>query len=267
MNRLATRLKRRVLTPVIEVFFPSRCWASDVPVPPEALGLSDSSREAIARGLDMPYCTRCGMTTGPYTANDRRTPCVPCARRNLGVASVARVGTFDPPLSELVKKLKFHSRWELAALLAPFVVQAIERQQAAYGLRIDALVPVALHWRRRFSRGFNQAEEIVLAMHRLKGWPVVHGLRRVRATSEQSLTESVAQRRENLDKAFVGRAGGELAEKHVWLIDDVCTTGATIHAAAMGLRRLPKEERPARVHAAVVCVTDKSVAVRDTPEA
>jgi ComF family protein len=197
------------------------------------------------------------MGTGPYTRNDAKARCGQCEGRSVGVASLARVGTFDPPLSELVKRLKFQKRWEIAAIIAPFVVQAIELQAATYGLQIDALVPVALHWRRRFSRGFNQAEELARAMTKIAGWETVGAIKRVRATHEQSLTLSVNQRRENLENAFVAREIRNLAGKHVWLIDDVCTTGATIRAAALAFHRLPKELRPARVHAAVVCVTDR----------
>jgi ComF family protein len=222
------------------------------------LGLSPGVRERIARGIAFPYCARCGMGTGPYTRNDAKARCGQCAGRSIGVASIARVGTFDPPLSDLVKRLKFQKRWEIAAIMAPFMVQAIEMQAATYGLKVDALVPVALHWRRRFSRGFNQAEELARAMGRIAGWEVVGALKRVRATHEQSLTQSVHQRRENLESAFVAREIKGFAGKHFWLIDDVCTTGATIRAAALAFRRLPKELRPARLHAAVVCVTDRT---------
>jgi ComF family protein len=257
-GRALRRAATRVGVPVIETIFPSRCWASGVPTEPADGGLSAGAREAAARMIELPYCARCGMTTGPYTRFDAKDRCVNCSDRNLGVAAVARVGTFDPPLSDLVKRLKFEKRWEIAPLMGAFLVQAIQRQATAYGLAVDALVPVPLHWRRRLARGFNQAEEIARAAGKIAGWPAADALRRVKATGEQSLTESAAQRRENLDTAFEVRRPAAVAGKAVWLVDDVCTTGATLHAAAMALRRLPKDMGPARVYAAVMCVTDRT---------
>jgi ComF family protein len=257
MKSAAVQIARRVLVPVIETLLPSRCWATDVAITSADGGLSKAAREAIALGLETRYCARCGMGTGPHTRHDRANPCVNCAKRKLGVTTIARAGVFSPPLSELVKIHKFAKRWELAELLAPFVVQAIEKQAAEYGLKVDLLVPIPLHWRREFSRGFNQAEEIARAMRKLKGWPMAKGVRRVRGGKQQSLTQSAEQRHENMSEAFAAKASEKLAGKHVWLIDDVCTTGATIHAAALALKRLPKELRPARIHAAVVCVTDR----------
>ena len=65
-------------------------------------------------------------------------------------------------------------------------------------------------------------------------------------------------RLENLRGAFTLVRGAEkrLAGKHVWLVDDVTTTGATIHAAASALRKLAKGHKAASINAAVVCVTD-----------
>lgn len=258
MNSLVMRLRRTLVAPVVETVFPSRCWVTDVPISSGDMGLAPDVRRQIAEGIEFPYCARCGMNTGPYTANDRRNRCGQCDQRNLGVATIARVGVFAEPLSTLVKHIKFRKLWELAGLVAPFMVQAIEQQAHRQRTPVDALVPVALHWRRRYSRGFNQAEEIAIAMSRLKGWPVLHALRRVRATVEQSHAQSVTARRENLDRAFEAKMKVDVAGKHIWLIDDVCTTGATIHAAAVAFKRLPKELRPAGIHAAVVCATDRT---------
>jgi ComF family protein len=209
-------------------------------------------RHTIARGLIWPYCTRCGATTGQFADHSKANPCVRCTVRNLGVKTIARTGTFDPPLSTLVKKLKFNNRPEIAPILAPFLYQAITLR----GLPVDALVPVPLHWRRKISRGYNQSEELARSVAAISGWHVAHVLRRIKQTPEQSHAQSVPQRIENLRGAFGCSLTPALAGKNVWLIDDVCTTGATLHAAAMAFRQLPSDARPATINAAVVCVTD-----------
>lgn len=261
MSSPALRKTGRILaaigTPLLDTFLPSRCLVTDEAISATERSLSYATREKIAQGMRLRYCARCGMGTGPYTRHDRANPCVNCAQRQLGVTTIARAGVFAPPLSVLVKRQKFSKRWELADVLAPFVVQAVQQQAEEYGLKVDALIPMPLHWRRNLFRGFNQAEEIARVMGALTGWPILHAIRRVRGTKQQSLTQSAQQRHENMSDAFEAKEKVSIAGKHVWIIDDVCTTGATIHAAALAMKRLPKELRPARIHAAVVCVTDR----------
>jgi len=94
------------------------------------------------------------------------------------------------------------------------------------------VVPVPLHASRRRHRGFNQSAD--LARH--LGLPVVHALRRVRATATQAELPA-AQRHRNVRGAFaVTRAGRSLAGATVLLVDDVSTTGATLHACAAELK-------------------------------
>jgi predicted amidophosphoribosyltransferase len=135
----------------------------------------------------------------------------------------------------------------------------VRRVAEAADIPVDALVPVPLHWSRRMRRGFNQAEELTRELAALSHWPVVNALYRKKWTVAQAQTAAPSVRAENLRGAFACRRSarrGSLAGQHVWLIDDVSTTGVTLHAATMPLRRLPHELRPASINAAVICVTD-----------
>jgi len=250
------RILKALASPVIDLVLPQVCWANGAGV--VALGLSAGAREAIAALAARPFCRHCGLTVGPYESHDRNNPCGRCGRRDVGVERIARVGTFSEPLVTLVHRLKFGRSWEVAAVLAPFVYQALLRVAEDTHTPVDLLLPVPLHWSRQARRGFNQAEEIARQTAALSGWTVAHALWRKRRTAEQALTDSVTARRANLLGAFAcrRRAARQVAGKHVWLIDDVSTTGATLHAAAGALRRLPPGRRPASINAAVVCVTD-----------
>ncbi len=252
LARSMVRTLSRFSSPLVETLFPCTCWATGATITRDDLGLSPAVREEIAHGVAWPYCTRCGTTTGQYADHSKANPCTRCAVRNLGVRTIARAGTFDPPLATLVKQLKFNNRPEIAPLLAPFLYQAITLR----GLPIDALIPVPLHWRRRIQRGYNQSEELARAVSSISGWPMHNILCRIKRTPEQSHAQSALQRIENMRGAFACRPGLSLAGKNLWLVDDVCTTGATLHAAAMAFRSLPKADRPASVNAAVICVTD-----------
>src|SRR5260370_30800358 len=93
-----------------------------------------------------------------------------------------------------------------------------------------------LPWRRRFDRGFNQAALIAAQVARRRKIPLLHAVRRVRATSSQTgLTN--ARRRDNVAGAFRARRGRPLEGMRILLVDDVMTTGATGSACGAVLTR------------------------------
>lgn len=119
--------------------------------------------------------------------------------------------------------------------------------------RPDALIPLPLHPRRLRARGYDQALELARPLAKRFGLPLrTDLLTRVRDTAPQSRLDAPA-RRKNLRRAFAVRRTG-LARtplKHVVLIDDVMTTGATLHAAAEALLRAGVERVDAWVCARV----------------
>jgi len=119
----------------------------------------------------------------------------------------------------------------LARPLAAFLVRAL-----AVDAQYDAVVPVPLHWRKRWSRGFNQSELLARLIARKRGIPVWNALRRKRATAIQAGLANAGRRR-NVAGAFAVRGGHALAGKRILLIDDVMTTGATAGACASALKR------------------------------
>ncbi len=102
--------------------------------------------------------------------------------------------------------------------------------------RFDAVVPVPLHWRKQWDRGFNQAELLARPIAKRRGIPVLHALRRKRATAAQAGLAGAGRSR-NVAGAFVLKPDAQLADKKILLIDDVMTTGATAGACASALKR------------------------------
>jgi ComF family protein len=93
-----------------------------------------------------------------------------------------------------------------------------------------------LHWRKRLERGFNQSELLAKVLSKRTGIPVVNALRRRKSTTPQAgLTR--AQRRTNVAGAFEADQRERIDGRHVLLIDDVLTTGATASACAAVLKR------------------------------
>jgi ComF family protein len=103
--------------------------------------------------------------------------------------------------------------------------------------RPDALVPVPLHRARLRSRGYDQALELAKPIAHALGLPLrTDVLTRVHATSAQSSLQA-GERRRNLRGAFAipPTTTGQPMPAHIALVDDVMTTGATLHAAARAL--------------------------------
>ena len=153
------------------------------------------------------------------------------------------VGPYEGALREIVHALKYDARRSLAAPIA-----ALMRRHGADILDgADCVVPVTLHPSRRRERGFNQAVD--LARH--LGLPDVPALRRVRATRTQTGLPA-AQRHRNVRAAFSMSGGRGLTGAIVVLVDDVCTTGATLEACAAVLKRAGVREVRALTAARVV---------------
>ena len=117
----------------------------------------------------------------------------------------------------------------LSSTLSTYVEFAVPHDEM-----FDAVVPVPLHWRKRWSRGFNQAELLARPIAKRRQIPVLRALRRKRSTEVQA-TLAVAGRRRNVQGAFEARLN--VAGKRILLVDDVMTTGATASACAMALKR------------------------------
>jgi ComF family protein len=143
-------------------------------------------------------------------------------------------GSYEGVLRELIHLYKYGRVRTLSGPLADFAIAAFPRDE-----RFDAIVPVPLHWRRRWERGFNQSELLARVVARRTGIPVVPALLRVRSTTAQAGLSNTG-RRQNVTNAFRCRrrmAGRGLRGQRILLIDDVMTTGSTASACAAALKR------------------------------
>jgi len=156
--------------------------------------------------------------------------CGACLRRPPPLQATHAAFVYGFPLDRLLPRFKFHR--DLAAGRA--LGEAMATRFATLP-RPQALLPVPLHPARLRQRGYDQALELARPLARALAVPLqLDGLRRVRDTRAQSELDARARRR-NLRGAFV--AGRGALPAHVALVDDVMTTGATLHAAAVALRR------------------------------
>lgn len=157
--------------------------------------------------------------------------CGACLRRPPPLAAVHAAFVYAFPLDRLLPRFKFHHDLAAGRLLAQGMADAFRALP-----RPDALIPIPLHRARLRSRGYDQALELAKPLACALGIPLHdHVLLRRRHTSPQSELDARGRRR-NLRGAFAVSANA-MPPAHVTLIDDVMTTGATLHAAALALRR------------------------------
>jgi len=184
---------------LLDLIFPPRCGGC--------------SREGVA------WCDRCAASierVPPTTLN--------------GIPLVA-AGRLDGPLQRAIHAYKYRPRPGLAGLLAAPLPRAI----ADAHLDIPALTYVPLHPQRRRERGFNQAERLAHVLAGRLGVRVVGGLSRLRPTPAQ-VGLSQPERQVNMQGAFEWTAATP-PPYGLALVDDVCTTGATLEAAADAVAR------------------------------
>jgi ComF family protein len=171
-----------------------------------------------------PLCSGCGdpLPSWRVISIDTGT-CPRCRRRSSPIARSRAIGPYEGSLRAIVHALKYERRRSLAIELGRRIRENC--QEILDGA--DIAVPVPLHYRRRRLRGFNQAAD--LARH--LGLPVVHALRRRRATPSQTDLPA-ARRHANVRRAFALRRMAQVRGLHIVLVDDVSTTGATLEACA-----------------------------------
>jgi ComF family protein len=105
-----------------------------------------------------------------------------------------------------------------------------------YELVADVLLPVPMHENRLQRRGYNQSELLAGQLSGMISVPVRGDLiRRVRDNKPQARTTRVEERRSNMENAFTC-ISNEVSGKDIIIIDDVCTSGATLEACAAALK-------------------------------
>lgn len=192
--------------------------------------LADAA-SAAASVLLPPRCAGC-EAPGEWLCVACRAGCEPVTAR-IGRVPLRAAGPYAGPLREAVQRFKYQAERALARELGDLVA-ALVASDLALGARIDAVVPVPLHPERARWRGYDQAALLAARVSARTQVPLVAALHRIRHARAQVDLDRPGRLR-NVAGAFVAPAGS-LARLRVALIDDVTTTGATIHAAARAAR-------------------------------
>ena len=177
--------------------------------------------------LNFPHCPVCAL---PSPLNG---VCGRCLRHTPLFAHTSAVFTYHFPADKLIQAFKFNGQLLLAETFA-------RKLSACVTTRPDCIVAMPLHPARLRERGYNQSQELARRIaQQLKISLASDACTRVRDTPPQA-TLPWKERGRNMRKAFA--CTQDFSGKHVVMVDDVMTSGATLNALALALRRAGARE-------------------------
>src|SRR6202166_3074820 len=214
----------------LDIALPTLCVACREPVDGEGVCAKCWAKLSV---IAPPYCPRLGI---PFVYDPGPELLSMEAIANPPAYARARAAVrYDDVARTLVHALKYQDRTDLAPAMGRWMARA--GRELLEGA--DALVPVPLHWRRGWSRRYNQSGALARVIERQSGVKVVsEALQRVRPTQQQ-IGLNRSQRATNVQGAFkvAGGRQSDIAGRRVILVDDVLTSGATVDACARSLLR------------------------------
>lgn len=205
-------------------------------------GLSHMFYPRLCEGCSKPLlaeeevlCLNCSIYNLPRTAYhhiaENETFMRFAGRVKLERATSLAYFTPDGLLQHLLHGLKYNDKKEIGTYLGRQL--AYDMQQTGWSKGIDAIVPVPLHPQKEAERGFNQSVIIALGMEDVLQVPLyADAMGRTRFTGTQT-KKTREERMVNMQGAFEVKNRAQVAAKHILLIDDVLTTGATLEACAL----------------------------------
>jgi ComF family protein len=229
----------------LDIALPTLCVACREPVAGEGVCAACWAKLSF---IAPPFCPRLGIPfvydPGPGLLSMQAIAAPPAYQR-------ARAAVrYDDVARTLVHALKYQDRTDLAPAMGRWMARAGQELL----IEADTLVPVPLHWRRGWSRRYNQSGALARVIQRQSGVPVNgDALRRIRPTQQQ-IGLSRSERETNVQGAFKVAAERrvEIQGRRIVLIDDVLTSGATIDACARALLRAKAARVDVLVFARVV---------------
>ena len=175
------------------------------------------------RWLEEPVCQCCGEPI------PRSGLCLRCERQPLSLDQLRAALIFTGTIPKVIHQFKYNNVFGLAEPLSQIMIQRWEK----WARPVDIIVPIPLHFQRLRERGYNQSSLLAKPLaHYLNISVDENSLVRIRQTKVQA-TLNAEERKRNVEQTF--RVQADVCGLRVLLIDDVCTTGATLNAASTAL--------------------------------
>jgi len=215
---------------LLELFYPSNCIACGYPQEPGTL-LCGGCKATTPR-IEAPFCSRCsrpfeGLIDGDFE-------CPNCEALSPAYDFVVSKYQANGILRDLIHRFKYGRQYYLRRVLANFLLEAMDDPRLL-SVPADCIVPVPLHPTRLRERGFNQADALAEIVSKSVKIPIMRCIERRRYTQTQTQFDRT-ERIQNLRNTFALSKNSAVRGKNSLLVDDILTTGSTLHECALVLR-------------------------------
>lgn len=161
-------------------------------------------------------------------------------QRFWGVVPIERAAAFlwfteGSRYRALIHQFKYHGQWYLAENMGRWFASELKVGDFLEG--VELIVPVPLHWRRRIMRGYNQSEHIAHGISRATGIPCCFSAVKRTVHNPPQAGMKYINRWDNINNIFSVPHPERLIGRHILLVDDVFTSGATLLALATQIHR------------------------------
>ena len=201
---------------------------------------------------NMPLCPNCIQDlpfTDFFSINENPVEKIFWGRANVQNAGALFFFTKDSLIQKLITELKYHHNKKVGVLFGKLMGDAIAVEEKFK--QIDLIIPIPINASKINSRGFNQSEVIAIGMQQVWHRPILNNVLIKRSWSNSQTKKNRKARLQQLPDLFFLQKPTSIEGKHILLIDDVLTTGATLEAAVASLMA----GSPASVSIAVAAYT------------
>ena len=214
---------------LLSLVFPLHCQLCGELLPSEKTGGVCLSCERSVPLILPPHCPRCGRTV-PFENEN----CGHCSDERFAFDRAFACVLYDAPAKELLHRFKFGRK----RYLLPFFSERMIRFASRYLTpeTWDWVLPVPMHPKTKFERGFNQSELLSSALAGHFGRPHSSRILSCRLSERPQAALKKNDRKTNVRGLFFVKKPGEPRAKNVLLVDDILTTGQTASACAKALK-------------------------------
>ena len=200
----------------------------------------------------MPLCNQCIQDlsfTDFFSITENPIEKIFWGRADIQNAGALLFFTKDSLVQTLITALKYHHNKKVGILFGKLMGEAIAGEEKFK--QIDLIIPVPISASKINSRGFNQSEVIAIGMQQVWHRPMLNDVLIKKSWSNSQTKKNRKARLQQLPDLFFLQKPTSIEGKHILLVDDVLTTGATLEAAVASLMT----GSPASVSIAVAAYT------------
>lgn len=214
----------RWLDSLVQLLFPQRCVVCN----------------CLLTENEKVLCQSCNLNlprTGLHLEKDNEVEKLLWGKMNIERATSYFYYTKGSGYRQLLHQLKYKGRKDIAQDMG--FMMGEELASDGFFDDIDLIIPIPLHHKKKRSRGYNQSEEIGKGISRATGIPMKTSCIERQRNNTSQTSKSAYERWENVSGIFAVNRPEQLENRHILLLDDVMTTGATITACADALNAIP----------------------------